>query len=304
MKAAIFLVAAVTALTALAAAAPLQTGSNPARPRFEAATIKRAAPDAVRNQNTPVGPNRLYIPSMTLRALVYQAYGDGGFNTAMRVTGGPDWSGTMAFSVEGVAAGPATPRELRVMLQTLLAERFALKVRDASLEDAALGDTLALVIDRSDGTLGPKIRKWDGTCPSVMPALVYPAPRRTLQRVDDKFVVAAPSAADDANMPYCPTGYRVGGMIIDGGTMATVAEMLSLPPARALLGTIAEDRTGLTGRYTLELDYLFTGTAPPPDFTGPSLATALKEQWGLRLVPTKSRLKLIVIESAEMPTGN
>ena len=71
MRAAISLVAAVTALTALAAAAPQQTGSDSARPRFEAATIKPAAPDAVRNQNTPVSPNRLYIPSMTLRALIY-----------------------------------------------------------------------------------------------------------------------------------------------------------------------------------------------------------------------------------------
>lgn len=45
--------------------------------------------------------------------------------------------------------------------------------------------------------------------------------------------------------------------------MSTVAAMLSLPPGRALLGTITEDRTGLTDRYTLELDYPFTFQAPP-----------------------------------------
>jgi hypothetical protein len=44
-----------------------------------------------------------------------------------------------------------------------------------------------------------------------------------------------------------------------------------------LLGTITVDRTGLTGRYTLDLDYLFTGAAPPPDFAGPSLPTAIKD---------------------------
>jgi uncharacterized protein (TIGR03435 family) len=165
------------------------------------------------------------------------------------------------------------------------------------------------VVDRSDGTLGPKVRKWDGTCPAVMPALYFAAPRRPLQRIGDKFVVGPATDADDALVPYCPTGYRAGGMRIDGATMSTVAEMLSLPPARALLGTVTLDRTGLTDRYTLELDYLFAATGPAapaaqPEFAGPSLSTAVQEQWGLRLVPDKGRLKLITVESAQLPAGN
>jgi hypothetical protein len=45
--------------------------------------------------------------------------------------------------------------------------------------------------------------------------------------------------------------------------MLTVAEMLSLPPARASLGTITQDRTGLTDRYTMERDYPFVASLPP-----------------------------------------
>ena len=94
-------------------------------------------------------------------------------------------------------------------------------------------------------------------------------------------------------------------MTIDGATMVTVAEMLSLPPARALLGTVTQDRTGLTGRYTLELDYVFPPSpAAAPEFAGPSLSTAVQEQWGLRLVPSKGRLRVIVVERAQLPTGN
>lgn len=98
-------------------------------------------------------------------------------------------------------------------------------------------------------------------------------------------------------------------MTIDGATMFTVAELLSLPPARALLGTITQDRTGLTDRYTMELDYPFAPSpsaapAAPPEFAGPSLSTAVREQWGLRLVPSKGRLNVIVVESAQPPTGN
>jgi uncharacterized protein (TIGR03435 family) len=142
-----------------------------------------------------------------------------------------------------------------------------------------------------------------------MPALYLQAPRRPLQRIEDKFVVIPASEADDPGIPYCPTGYRAGGIRIDGATMLTVAEMLSLPPARALLGRITQDRTGLTDRYTMELDYPFAPSPPaapgaPPEFAGPSLSTAVREQWGLRLVPSKGRVKVIVVESAQRPTDN
>jgi uncharacterized protein (TIGR03435 family) len=298
--------AAAIALVATSAAAGRQR-ETPADGRlaFEAATIKLAAPDAVRNQVVPASPNRLYIPSMTLTALIYAAYGDGGFNTSMRVTGGPDWVNRTAFSVEGIASGPATPRQLRLMLQTLIEERFALKIGSPT----QMNDVLTLVMDRSDGTLGPKVKKWDGTCPAVMPVLYFQAPRRPLQKTADTFVVGPASEADDPAVPYCPTGYRAGGIRVDGATMSTVAELLSLPPSRALLGTVTQDRTGLTERYTMELDYPFAASTPgapaaPPEFAGPSLSTAVQEQWGLRLVPGKGPLKVIVVESAQPPTGN
>jgi len=43
-------------------------------------------------------------------------------------------------------------------------------------------------------------------------------------------------------------------LILDGATMFSVAEILSLPPGRELLGGVTQDRTGLTDRYTLDLD--------------------------------------------------
>src|SRR5262249_22102569 len=158
-----------------------------------------------------------------------------------------------------------------LMLQTLLDERFALKIRN----ETEAADVFALVVDRSDRTLGPKVKKWDGTCPRVMPALYLQAPRRPLEKIEDRFVAGPISEADDAAVPYCPTGYGPGGIRIDGATMSTVAAMLSLPPARALLGTITQDRTGLTERYTMELDYPFAPSPPVapgtlPEFLGPS----------------------------------
>ena len=102
--------AAIALVAASATADPQRETSAEGRLAFEAATIKLAAPDAVRKQVTPSSPNRLYIPSMTLTALIYNAYGEGGLNTSMRVTGGPDWINRTAFAVEGVASMDATPR--------------------------------------------------------------------------------------------------------------------------------------------------------------------------------------------------
>jgi uncharacterized protein (TIGR03435 family) len=297
---------AVSMLVALASSmAAQQPAAEQNKLPFEAASIRLALPDAVRNQVMQTSPNRLHIASMTLTALIYAAYGDGGLNTSMRVTGGPDWINNRAFSIEGVASRPATPRQLRLMLQTLLEERFALKIRS----ETETADTLALVVDRSDRPLSPKVKKWDGTCPRVMPALYLQAPRRPLQKIEDRFAVGPASETDDAAVPYCPTGYGPSGIRIDGATMSTVAAMLSLPPARVLLGTITQDRTGLTDRYTMELEYPFAPSLPAapgalPEFARPSLSTAVKEQWGLRLVPSKGQLKVIVVESAQPPTGN
>jgi uncharacterized protein (TIGR03435 family) len=281
--------------------------STPSRPAFEVATIKLAPPNAIpKNQVVRVSPTRMSIPSMTLTTLIYAAYGDGGFNTSMRVTGGPDWVNKTAFAIEGLASGPVTPRQQRVMLQALLQERFTLRLR----HEEETNNVLGLVVDRRDGILGPKVKKWDGTCPPVMPPLYFQAPRRPLDRKEDKFVVAAPSEADDPGVTYCPTGYRTaGGMRIDGATMVTVAEMLSLPPGRALLGTVTQDRTGLTDRYVMDLDYPFAQSSPvapgaPTEFAAPSLADAVREQWGLRLVRSKGPLAVIVIESAQPPGQN
>lgn len=271
------------------------------KPTFEVATIKLAAPNAVpKNQTVRVSPTRLSIPSMTLSSLIYAAYGDGGFNTSMRVTGGPDWVNRTAFAVEGLSSGPVTQQQQRLMLQPLLEERFGLKI----LHMEETSDVLGLVVDRRDGTLGPKVKKWDGTCPKVMPALIFPAPRRPFDRDGDKIVVGPASATDEPGVTYCPSGFRPGGLIIDGATMFAVAEMLSLPPGRALLGGVTQDRTGLTDHYTLELDYLFPAGAVPSDFAGPSLSGAIRDQWGLRLVRTKGTFKVLVVEHAQLPTEN
>ena len=59
------------------------------------------------------------------------------------------------------------------------------------------------------------------------------------------------------------------------------------------------DRTGLTGRFDWEMQI-----SSPNDPTGPSVFTALQEQLGLRLVPSRSSIDVVVIDHITQPTDN
>ena len=62
-------VALVGLVTVSVTTEPQREAGADAKPAFEVATVKLAAPDAVRNRVTPTSPNRLVIPGMTLTGL-------------------------------------------------------------------------------------------------------------------------------------------------------------------------------------------------------------------------------------------
>jgi len=79
------------------------------------------------------------------------------------------------------------------------------------------------------------------------------------------------------------------------------------------------DKTGLTGKYDLELTWTPDQGADPmfkgpegspqrgdaaPDSSGPSIFTALQEQLGLRLQSAKGPVETLVIDHVEMPSEN
>jgi bla regulator protein BlaR1 len=67
------------------------------------------------------------------------------------------------------------------------------------------------------------------------------------------------------------------------------------------------DQTGLTDNFDIELAYededfrrRFPGIGQPRE--APSLFTALREQLGLRLMPSRGLVDVLVIDSVERPT--
>ena len=168
---------------------------------------------------------------------------------------------------------PTSPNRLYIPSMTVVAD---------------LNEMNTIVVDRADGKLGPNVKVWDGTCMNG----------------------AKPTVEDQPSRPRCLSGYLPGRLLIDGATMFSVAEALSLPQGRPLVGDITGDRTGLTGRYTLELKYDFSPRRPadpnaPPEVSGqPSLGTAVQEQWGLRFERGPSPFRLVTVESAQQPAAN
>jgi uncharacterized protein (TIGR03435 family) len=72
------------------------------------------------------------------------------------------------------------------------------------------------------------------------------------------------------------------------------------------------DRTGLDGRYDIELKWTpespaqgrGSNEAPAPDPNAVSIFTALQEQLGLRLNSTRETVDVLVIDTLERPTPN
>ena len=91
------------------------------------------------------------------------------------------------------------------------------------------------------------------------------------------------------------------------GQQVTVLDLLNMlkgPTGRPVI-----DKTGLTGEYDISLHWApdLGASSPgpaPPDDTLPSIYTALEDQLGLKLEPTKGTIPTIVIDHIEKPSEN
>jgi uncharacterized protein (TIGR03435 family) len=63
------------------------------------------------------------------------------------------------------------------------------------------------------------------------------------------------------------------------------------------------DKTGLTGHYNFRLQFT-PAMGAAPDSPAPSIFTAMEEELGLKLVPSKSVLDVLVIDSVARPAEN
>lgn len=115
-------------------------------PAFEAATIKPSKSQPGRSaQHTRTG--MIVLTGKTLKGLIANAYDVEDF----QVSGGPKWMDDDRYDVNAKAEGAATGQQLRLMLQTLLADRFQLAIH----REQRIGPAYALVVVKSGLKIKP-----------------------------------------------------------------------------------------------------------------------------------------------------
>jgi uncharacterized protein (TIGR03435 family) len=297
-----FRAAVLVALLAGGAALAAQTPQSAPTPAFEVASIKpnNSGDGRVMMQNQP---GRYIATNVTLRLLIRNAYQLQDF----QITGGPSWLASDHFDINAkvpdefrAMAPPAPgsgPGPLQLMIRSLLAERFKLVVHNETKESPIY----ALILARSDGKLGPGLKKSNVDC-----AALFAAGRARGG--------AMPPPPQPGERMQC--GMRIGpGNLMGGGAlMPQFANTLGM-----FAGRIVVDRTGLEGAYDVDLTWTpdqmpqrppGAGDGPPQingvavDPNGPSLFTAVQEQLGLKLDSQRGPVEMLVIDRAEKPVEN
>jgi bla regulator protein BlaR1 len=190
----------------------------------------------------------------------------------------PKWVAADSFEIRARAEGNPTKDQMRLMMQSLLAERFGLVVHFETQETPVLAMTLV-----KPGKLGPKLRPHDEG-PSCDVAVSNPTSGKTPK-------------GEDVFPPECGVYTAIGkpNRVIEMGARNTTMEMIAFAiSSTAQLDRPVVDETGLDGRFDLAIEWTrqqnnpqTAGVDPQVDPQGPTLMEAMQEQLGLRLKPGK-----------------
>jgi uncharacterized protein (TIGR03435 family) len=259
------------------------------RPSFAVASIRPSGPDVMPHGGS--GAGRYAEVAITVKELIKYAYGiayDG------ELVGGPRWMSTEKFAVEAKADDAEAlskmsrndrEEQMRLMMQSLLAERFGLVVRFEMkelpvYELAVAKGGLKCAVDTTSppaiaDTSRPRFR-W-----SNAPAPPPPPPGWV------------PPSTEEARKMSQSMHLRTKGW-----PFWLVVTVLSHQPE--LDGRAVVDKTGVEGSYDCEMTWSQVGSDGP----GPSLFTAVQNDLGLKLEPGKGWVEVLVVDGVERPSGN
>jgi len=255
------------------------------RPEFEVASVKANTSGSGMVMIRPPAGGRFTATNARVKMLVSLAYNVQGFE----ISGGPGWVDTDGFDIEAKAADANINIDgLRPMLQSLLADRFQLKVRQETREVPVY----AITLPKGSSKL-PEAK--EGGCREIKPNEPLPPP------TPGKF-------------PPTPCGgFFMGPNHLEGGKIS----MTQLSNALTnLLGKPVIDKSGFTGTFDVKLDFTPEGTAfrggPTPDGVPgpnadnplPNIFTALQDGLGVKLESTKGPGNMLFIDHVEKPSEN
>lgn len=199
----------------------------------------------------------------------------------------PKWVSTDRFQIEARTDANATKDQMRLMMQSLLANRFGLKVHFEMHEVPVFAMMLS-----KPGRLGPKLHPHaEGpACDVALPPVVKGAPPNL-----DIF----PWSCGENGMTQLPNHDLLMGS--RDTTMELIGDAL---PSLGKLGRPVVDHTGLSGRFDFQVEFSMEATNAKPDAEGTPFLEAAKEQLGIKLEPAKAQLETIVVDHVERPSEN
>jgi uncharacterized protein (TIGR03435 family) len=259
-------------------------------PSFEVASVKQNISGDSRTRMITQPGGRFIVTNARLKGLIATAFdmADSPSLIDSRVLDGPEWIGSERYDINAKAnieftpSPDGPPRELLLMIRSLLEERFTLKAHRETRELPIY----ELVVARADRRLGPAMRRPAADCEAAIAAGI-PPPRQP------------------GEPPPCGLMGGPARTIAGGATMQQLAANLTVRQERLVF-----DKTGLAGRFAFTLTWtpdVMPTEAPPPDIppidpNGPSIFTALQEQLGLKLQATRGPVEVLVIDRVEHPT--
>lgn len=214
----------------------------------------------------------------------------------------PGWALSDGFDIQAKSENhDPTKDQMRLMMQSLLADRFKLVVHTETRRVSVF----ALLLARP-GTIGPQLKPHsaDKSCFTPDPAVPTPDPASA---PPIKLLGVWPMSCGGVNRErstVSPALIRAGGRNLS---------MQSLADSMNGLGNMDRpvvDQTGLTGNFDFVLEFA-PGTAIgentgafQSDPGGPAFEEALKKQLGLKLDSQKGTVDYIRVDHIERPTEN
>jgi uncharacterized protein (TIGR03435 family) len=273
--------------------------------QFEVASVRENKSDGAPASNFPLDRGNVYYPTGGTFSATNQS-----FITylifAYRINisefrGGlmrnlPKWAVTDKFDINARAESQnPTKDEMRLMVQSLLEERFQLRVHRENRVVPIFG--LYLV---KPGKTGSQLKPHDpsSSCSAPLPV---PKAGTTIETIVGLW---PPSCGDGIEILRSKSLLREGGRDM---TMSAIADWLDGTGdlARAIF-----DRTGLNGTFdfVLEFDSASLGregvSSVPLGDSGPTFLNAIKDQLGLELKKQEGAANFFVVDHVDYPSAN
>ncbi|HXA56247.1 MAG TPA: TIGR03435 family protein [Candidatus Acidoferrum sp.] len=267
---------------------------------FDVASIKRntsGAPAYRASSNFPLGMGDSYSPNGGLftatnfgvSAFIQFAYRLSSRETQALQSQLPKWANEERFDIEARAGSEATKDQMRLMMQSLLADRLKLAVHTETRE----GPVFALVLAKP-GQTGPQLHRHSSNSPACGTFTLSASARQA---------DGTPTACDVfltlVDSEHVHTGARNVSMAMIAGAMPL--------PGMGTLDRPVVDQTGLSGTFDFSIDCAPEAAAGPsvqsPE-TPPTFLEALKDQLGLKLESTTAKIETLYIDHIEEPSPN